>query len=322
MRIGSYEAGKLTSKNISFKNKGRIDTRVNYGHVDKYSPLAPTYDTFTGLRDKTTLLADIGRRMYKRDEISIGMFDMDNFKSINELLGYKVGDEFIKAISDDISTVARKHGVDAYRFGGDEFVVLLFSGSTLEEKMEVIDDIVETTSKNSIIQSRRDDYMNNANIKLEAYEKSNSKIKELLNLIAQRDMLYELFEKGTIAKEDPYLQTKLLEVDSALQDLYSALIRECLENEKDEKVKGKLKASTEPVASEYLIDKYDRSHELYRVRKWIRDFNKNGFNITGGVAIFKPSAYKGKQPIDLINTVGEYLKNSKENKSSYYVELV
>ena len=108
--------------------------------------------------------------MYRKEDISIGMFDMDNFKSINELLGYKIGDEFIKALSDDISSVAEKHGVDAYRFGGDEFVVLLFSDMKDKEKEEVLDEIFSITSKNEVITRKGDTYLLNAESSLEQYD--------------------------------------------------------------------------------------------------------------------------------------------------------
>lgn len=317
MRIDSCRV----NRSIPFKSNERNSTRVNYNYVDTYVPSVPTYDTFTGLQDKTTLLYDIGRKMYKKEDISIGMFDMDNFKSINELLGYKVGDEFIKAIAENISTVAEEHNVNAYRFGGDEFVVLLFSGMNKDEKMQVVADVVDSVSKNPVIQDRKYTYINNAMTRLESYERSNSKIKNLLSLITKRDLLYDIYENSTIAKDDTYLQSRLSEVNSSLHKLYENLLEESLKEEKDEKVREELRNSKEPVASDYLIDKYDKSHELYRLRKWIKDFNNNGFNITGGVATFKPSAYREKQPIDLINTVGEYLKNSKESKNSYYAEL-
>lgn len=295
--------------------RGRVDTRV------KYDSFKPTYDTFTGLKDKNTLLMDLGRKMYKKEDISIGMFDMDNFKSINELLGYKTGDEFIKAISEDVNKVAIKHGVDAYRFGGDEFVVLLFSGISKEEKIKVIDDVIQTVFKNPIIQDKEDLYLNTAQIKLAEYEQSNDKIKNLSSLITERDMLYDIYAHATIAKEDPYIKQKLLDIDNSLQSLYNNLIKECLEKEENPALRKTLKTGSYPQINEYLIDKYDRSHEIFRLKKWIKDFNSNGFNLSGGVATFKHSYYKNKQPIDLINDVGEHLKNSKLDKQTYYVEV-
>ena len=293
---------------------GRNNSRIRY---DNYTP---TYDTFTGLKDKNCLLADLGKKMYRKEDISIGMFDMDNFKSINELLGYKIGDEFIKAISEDISNVAKKHEVDAYRFGGDEFVVLLFNGMDKDEKMKVVDDVVKTISTNPIIQAHSEDYMHNATIRLQKYEESSNKIKKLLSLITQRNILYDIYNHSTIAKEDPYIQERLIETDIALNSAYETLISECLLTERDAETRKSLKSKNTDQLNEYFINKYDRSHELYRLKKWIKDFNKNGFNITGGIATFKPSYYKGKQPIDLINEVGEHLKDSK-GEESYYVEI-
>lgn len=309
----NYKTNHLLYKSINFMS--RSDSRI------KYDNFTPTYDTFTGLKDKNSLLTDLGRKMYKKEDISIGMFDMDNFKSINELLGYKVGDEFIKAISEDISKVAKKHNVDAYRFGGDEFVVLLFSGITREEKLEVIDDVVTTTSQNPIIQKRKDEYLSSANNKLKQYEESNSKIKSLLSLLADKELLDDIYENATIAKEDLYVQNKLFEVNEKLRKLYNSLIGEALLNEDDKNMRKSLRGMKKPQLNEYLIDKYDKSHELYRLRKWIKDFNKNGFNLSGGVATFKHSYYRGKQPIDLINEVGEHLKDSKIGKGRYYVEV-
>lgn len=295
--------------------KGRVDTRI------KYDSFEPTYDTFTGLKDKNTLLRDLGRKMYKKEDISVGMFDMDNFKSINELLGYKAGDEFIKAISEDVNKVAIKNGVDAYRFGGDEFVVLLFSGVDKKEKLKIINEVIETVSKNPIVQNRSQEYSDIAESRLQAYEESNNKIKRLSSLITERDILYDIYNNGTLAKQDPYIQKKLVKIDTELQNLYDALIQECLATEKNPANKKELKGKTTPELSDYLINKYDKSHEIYKLKKWIKDFNVNGFNLSGGVATFKPSYYKDKQPIDLINEVGEHLKDSKTNKERYYLEL-
>ena len=287
----------------------------------KYDSFTPTYDTFTGLKDKNTLLSDLGKKMYKKEDISIGMFDMDNFKSINELLGYKVGDEFIKAISQDISEVAKKHKVDAYRFGGDEFVVLLFSGMDKEDKLKVIDDIIATTSQNPIMQGKRDVYMRTSASNLQAYEESNSKIKSLISLRADKELLDDIYENATVAREDPYVQHKLFTVGEELDKLYHSLTREALSSEEDRSMRKAIKGMSREQLTDYLIDKFDKSHELYRLRKWMKDFDKNGFNLTGGVATFKHSYYKGKQPIDLINEVGEYLKESKSGRGRYYVEM-
>ena len=312
--------GNYTSQ-INFN--GRITSRPNY------NTKGDTYDSFTGLKDKTALLTDIGRRMYIKEDISIGMFDLDNFKSVNELLGYKVGDEFIKAISEDISTVAEKHGIDSYRFGGDEFVVLLFQDTSRDEKVEIVEEILEGISENPVVQGKAEDYRQSAYRLLDTYEESNNKVKKLTDINARYNTLNEIWDNSTVAREDPYVIDEIIKVGTERRDAYSELLDESIEVEQDNKQRKILESYRNRIDSkqedidEYLFGRYDKNHEIYRLKKWLRDFNMNGFSLTGGIVSFKSTFYKGKQPIDLINEVGEFLKQGKANsKGSYYITEV
>lgn len=291
--------------------RGRVESRPSYNSK------GDTFDTFTGLKDKSALLTDIGRMMYRKEDVSIGMFDLDNFKSVNELLGYKTGDEFIKAISEDISSVAEKHGIDAYRFGGDEFVVLLFSGTSQEKKNEIVDDILKTTFQNPKIQSKSEEYMRNAEVKLASYEKDNARVNAIYEANTRYSILSEIWENSTIAKDDPYIQRSLEEAYQRRDMTYLTILDNCIKEENNPKVRKTLsryQANIEQEresADEYIFGKYDKNHETYRLKKWMKDFSQNGFSLTGGIINFKPTYYKGKQPIDLINDVGEFLKQGK-----------
>lgn len=55
---------------------------------------------------------------------SLLMFDLDNFKSVNDTKGHHVGDEMILAVGDICRSLLRKTDT-ACRFGGDEFVIAL-----------------------------------------------------------------------------------------------------------------------------------------------------------------------------------------------------
>lgn len=295
------------SQSISFNS--RSTSRPKYSEV--------TYDSFTGLKDKTALLSDIQQKMYKKENISVGMFDMDNFKSVNELLGYKVGDEFIKAISQDISIVAKTHGVDTYRFGGDEFVVLLFENTSIEEKKQVVKEIQDRVTSNPVIQSRSKEYLENAEKLLDVYERDNNKVKELINLNLRHSIFHEIYDMSTIAREDPYITKALAQVDDSRQQAYQTILQESIETEGDLKVKKVLSSYSYDVdgkkesIDEYILGRYDKNHEIFRLKRWLRDFNRNGFSLTGGIVDFKPSFYRGKQPIDIVNNVGEVLKEQK-----------
>ena len=259
---------------------------------------APTYDIFTGLKDKTTLLNDIRNRMEKKEDISLIMFDMDNFKSVNELLGYKAGDEFIKAIGNDISHVAREHKTDAYRFGGDEFVVLVMSDTEEENKSRLVEEVQTRISKNEILSKKKREYVKNAKHVLTVNEGSQQKVDEVDDISKKYEVFNEIYKHSTIAKQDPYILQSMYLIGQKRAALMKQISEETHEGSMEEKV-------------EEYRDKYNRSHEIHRVKKWIRDFEEKGFHISSGCATFTPDGYKGKEPIDLINETGEILKRNK-----------
>ncbi len=66
----------------------------------------------------------ISRYNRKKIPFSVIMVDIDNFKDINDNFGHNKGDEVLKAISNAFRTHIRPSDI-LFRFGGDEFVVLL-----------------------------------------------------------------------------------------------------------------------------------------------------------------------------------------------------
>ncbi len=85
-------------------------------------------DELTGLRNLRALqeqlptwlgpAARTGRRM------AVMMMDVDGFKTVNDHLGHGVGNELLKELA-NLLRFAVRVGDEPYRFGGDEFVLLL-----------------------------------------------------------------------------------------------------------------------------------------------------------------------------------------------------
>jgi len=51
------------------------------------------------------------------------MLDVDNFKQVNDSLGHQAGDQALREIATTLGDVVDQK--DAYRYGGDEFAILL-----------------------------------------------------------------------------------------------------------------------------------------------------------------------------------------------------
>jgi len=81
----------------------------------------------------------------KRDktELSILMIDIDNFKSINDTYGHKIGDDVIIALSSMMLTISRKSDI-VCRFGGEEFLIL-FPETDIDGALVIAQKIREET---------------------------------------------------------------------------------------------------------------------------------------------------------------------------------
>lgn len=89
---------------------------------------AAVTDALTGLPNRRAFFDGASKlkatQARKRGPLAALMFDLDNFKSINDAYGHFVGDEVLLTFAVVLSTTLR--GTDVYaRFGGEEFVALL-----------------------------------------------------------------------------------------------------------------------------------------------------------------------------------------------------
>ena len=98
------------------------------------------HDTLTGLANRALFLdrlshaMDVGGR--RVDPVAVLFLDLDDFKTVNDSLGHPVGDHLLVAVADRLRTAIRP-GDTVARFGGDEFAVLVESG-TMPEAAELV----------------------------------------------------------------------------------------------------------------------------------------------------------------------------------------
>ncbi|TIL45776.1 MAG: GGDEF domain-containing protein [Mesorhizobium sp.] len=91
-------------------------------------------DPLTGLMNRRALTAFYGERVFG-PFMSVAMFDLDHFKKTNDVFGHPVGDQVLRRFAAVIRKYSRT-GVDAFRLGGEEFV-LVMSRMTEEKAYDI-----------------------------------------------------------------------------------------------------------------------------------------------------------------------------------------
>jgi diguanylate cyclase (GGDEF)-like protein len=88
--------------------------------------LAAETDELTGLGNRRLLLTDLEAAIEAatpEDPRMLALFDLDGFKTYNDLYGHPAGDALLRRLGITLSDAVQPAG-DAYRLGGDEFCVL------------------------------------------------------------------------------------------------------------------------------------------------------------------------------------------------------
>jgi len=87
-----------------------------------------TYDEMTGLYNKHTGLLILDRELEKarrlRSPLSLCFIDLDGLKAVNDAYGHEEGDDYISRFAKILREAIRAEDA-AFRFGGDEFILIL-----------------------------------------------------------------------------------------------------------------------------------------------------------------------------------------------------
>jgi diguanylate cyclase (GGDEF)-like protein len=99
------------------------------------------HDTLTGLGNRTCLMRDLENLIREERTFSVLFMDLDRFKQINDEYGHMTGDRYLKHFAGIIKEMFHEKG-RAYRFGGDEFIVL-YIGTVPESLMVLLKECQE-----------------------------------------------------------------------------------------------------------------------------------------------------------------------------------
>jgi PAS domain S-box-containing protein/diguanylate cyclase (GGDEF)-like protein len=158
-----------------------IGVRTNISEIKN----ALIMDFLTGYSNRAKLNSDIN----SLENLSIAIFNLDNFRQINDFYGHKFGNSVIKALADKThSFVFSDRGLRFYRLQGDEFVILGTSYSreqfedVVKRVLRGIKDGIEIENEQILVScscgiSFEDDkskLLSTANMALKVAKKSNS----------------------------------------------------------------------------------------------------------------------------------------------------
>ena len=114
-----------------------------------------SFDDLTQLPNRRLMEVELSARLAEAErrpngEVAVVFIDLDNFKLINDTLGHHYGDELLRAVAEGFKEEIR--GCDLLsRFGGDEFVLLLFDFDGPEGIHELLRRLINALDRGFIL---------------------------------------------------------------------------------------------------------------------------------------------------------------------------
>jgi diguanylate cyclase (GGDEF)-like protein/PAS domain S-box-containing protein len=140
-----------TTRDITCKKQLEERLRKN---EEKYRELSIT-DDLTRLYNQRyfyeQIKLEVSRASRYSQSLTVIMFDIDNFKNVNDIHGHSEGNKVLRCVGCVVKRVLRK--VDSsYRYGGEEFMVIL-PMTTLDEGLVIAEKIRNDLKNETIITS-------------------------------------------------------------------------------------------------------------------------------------------------------------------------
>ena len=137
-------------------------------------------DILTNCYNRKHLEKTINKIERENHTISLGFFDLDNFKFINDTFGHSVGDRILLDISEIALSYAIKYNADVFRYGGDEFIIIFYE-CPLDRAKEILDEL-RMEVMNSLSTNIELDLKQTISIGLANYPETVDSIRDLLEV--------------------------------------------------------------------------------------------------------------------------------------------
>lgn len=148
-KLVNNEQIKVGSVIFKYLEQGNIETVSARSTFDKTQ-----IDPLTQIFNKGALLSQ-GEEVFKKAKVaqmalSVIVFDLDNFKMLNDTYGHQAGDYVLRELAEVATQKLIRKGDFFARFGGEEFCLILL-GSNLQKGVEVAERIRATVESHPFI---------------------------------------------------------------------------------------------------------------------------------------------------------------------------
>jgi len=128
---------------FKFLKQGSIESLSTKSFLDKAYK-----DSLTSAGNRQFFKLKIQELFNESKELCLILFDVDNFKSINDTYGHLAGDYVLKSIVGVVQETIRDRDA-LFRYGGDEFCIL--TASSLDIGTHIMERIVQNLDKHSFV---------------------------------------------------------------------------------------------------------------------------------------------------------------------------
>jgi diguanylate cyclase (GGDEF)-like protein len=126
----SFEQADVQTLEILAAHIGAVLLQQEQGEaLQRLAETDPLTWLFNRRHFDTRLEGESNRALRAEHLLAILMIDVDKFKTINDRLGHRVGDQVLKSVASAIKQAVRLYDVPT-RYGGDEFAIILPESDT------------------------------------------------------------------------------------------------------------------------------------------------------------------------------------------------
>lgn len=199
-------------KNLKFKKviEKLIDKKID-------SKYAMYYDVVTNLPNRLSFLKDIDEFISIKKPCTVILFDIDNFKKINDALGHSTGDMVLNIIAQRIHVLCDEK-LELYRYAGDEFGILIKS----DEDAYINKTVAELENEiNKPISLDAQYYSIHASIGIARYPEDGETVDDLVSHADLAQGYVDGYGKSSSAYFHSFMQREIIEqmeIEKLLQD--------------------------------------------------------------------------------------------------------